>query len=54
MKKIFIYILIVLAVVAAFIYGIDKENARRDYLAGKKAVGCLFDGNCEYYNNKLI
>jgi hypothetical protein len=35
-----------------FIYGIDRELARRDYESGQEAIDCIFESNCEYYNSQ--
>ena len=34
------------------LYGIDRECARRDYESGQKAVDCIFEQNCAYFNNQ--
>lgn len=34
------------------LYGIDRECARRDYESGQKAVDCIFESNCNYYNSQ--
>lgn len=45
---------------AAFLYGFDREMARRDYENAinngdfeKSIVGCIFENNCQYYTDKL-
>lgn len=32
--------------------GIDREVARRDWVENGVAENCLFDFNCDYYNEK--
>ena len=45
---------------AAFLYGFDREMARRDYEKATQAqdfekpiVGCIFENNCQHYTDKL-
>lgn len=38
----------------AFFYGIDREAARDDYNNGKWAEHCIFQSNCDYYNDMEI
>lgn len=38
----------------ALLYGIDRESARNDYLKGKEANNCIFQSNCDYYNDMEI
>ena len=55
MKTIFTMILAILGgLLVAFVvlYGIDRECARRDNERGEKAVDCIFESNCEYYNSQ--
>ena len=35
------------------LYGIDRECARRDYESGQKAVDCIFESNCKFYNEQM-
>ena len=35
------------------LYGIDRECARRDYESGQKAVDCIFESNCKFYNDQM-
>ncbi len=44
----------------AFLYGFDREMARRDYEKATQAqdfekpiIGCIFESNCNYYTNML-
>ena len=32
---------------------LDREIARRDYVRGDIASGCIFQTNCNYYNRLL-
>lgn len=55
MKILFKMILAILGgLLVAFVvlYGIDRECARRDYESGQKAVDCVFESNCNYYNRQ--
>lgn len=55
MIKMIIYmILAAAAMVAAGLYGIDREAARQDYLKGIEAENCIFQANCDYYNDMEI
>ena len=40
--------------VASCLYGIDREMARQDYLKGQWAEHCIFQANCDYYNEMEI
>lgn len=57
--KAVLFILTCLAVLIAFMHGVDREIARQAYLkeARKpfpgKVVGCIFPANCVYYNKML-
>lgn len=52
MIKTFLTILALAVTLATmFLFGIDREIARQDYLDGKLVKGCLFEINCDYYNN---
>lgn len=35
------------------VYCMDRTIAMRDFQKGKKAENCLFQSNCDYYNEKL-
>ena len=35
------------------LYGIDRECARRDYESGQKALDCIFESNCRFYNDQM-
>lgn len=53
--RIYIYILIsAVCVWVSGLYGIDREMARQDYLKGQWAEHCIFQSNCDYYNNLEI
>lgn len=39
-----------IALSTILLIGIDREVARQDWLDGKLVKGCLFDFNCDYYN----
>lgn len=41
-------------VVTAGLYGIDREMARQDYLKGNWAEHCIFQSNCDHYNNMEV
>jgi len=52
MKDFFIFgVIVVLAIIVA-LFGIDREQARRDYVNGDEVTGCIFQSNCNYYNEK--
>lgn len=45
--------------VAGLTFGFDREMARRDFerynhSQQEKIVGCIFEFNCNYYNNQLM
>lgn len=40
--------------VTSCLYGIDREMARQDYLKGQWAEHCIFQANCDYYNNMEV
>lgn len=44
--------------VAGFVYGIDRDMARRDYehyntSSQEVITGCIFESNCNYYNDLI-
>lgn len=43
-----------LFLVYAGLYGIDREMARQDYLKGNWAEHCIFQSNCDHYNNMEV
>lgn len=63
MKHLTYFLLIAASImvsIAGFIYGIDRELARRDYVKSiqtqdfeKPIAGCLWESNCNYYTEKL-
>ena len=57
MKNLLACILIDGLVLFGAFYGIDREIARRDYVAKTDLTsqinGCIFKSNCEYYNKLL-
>ena len=53
-----LYALGLMVFVAGFIYGFDREMARREYEHYKSSqqeqiVGCIYKSNCKYYNDLL-
>lgn len=55
MIKMFIYmILAAITLLTAGLYGIDREMARQDYLKGNWAEHCIFQSNCDHYNNMEV
>ena len=40
--------------VTSCLYGIDREMARQDYNSGKWAEHCIFQSNCDHYNNMEV
>ena len=51
--KILIYIILSCLILLLLLAGLDREIARRDYIAGNKVENCIFKTNCNYYNNLL-
>lgn len=50
MKKV-IYCLIASLLIPTFVFGcIDREVARRDWVEHGVAENCLFDFNCDHFN----
>lgn len=41
-------------ILTAGLYAIDRELARQDYINGDWAEGCIFQSNCDFYNEKEI
>lgn len=35
------------------VYSMDRSLALKDFQKGKKAENCIFQSNCDYYNEKL-
>ena len=55
MIKMFIYMtLAAITLLIAGLYGIDREMARQDYLKGNWAEHCIFQSNCDHYNNMEV
>lgn len=55
MIKMFIYMtLAAITLLTAGLYGIDREMARQDYLKGNWAEHCIFQSNCDHYNNMEV
>jgi hypothetical protein len=46
------WVMVVALFTTGFTFGVDRELARRDFVKGEKAVGCIYTINCDYYNNK--
>lgn len=53
-----LYALAIMVFIGSLSFGFDREMARRDYERYKtsqqeKIVGCIFESNCNYYNDLL-
>lgn len=57
MKDLIVCILFAITFMSALLFGIDREIARRDYIARSdlrdEITGCIFDTNCLHYNKLL-
>ena len=49
MKKFLLAVIFTLALVFAFLFGLDRETARLDYLENGVAEDCIFAMNCKKY-----
>ena len=45
-------VLAVLVFFTMFLYGLDREGARQDWLEEGYSENCIFQSNCDYYNEK--
>ena len=55
MIRYFIYVTLAMIILfTSFLYGFDREMARRDYERGYEANYCIFQSNCDYYNDMEI
>ena len=50
MKKFLLSILFIIFLIFAFLFGLDRETARLDYLENGIAEDCIFEMNCKKYN----
>jgi hypothetical protein len=53
-----LYAMLVIVFITGMTFGFDREMARRDYEKYKTSqqeqiVGCIFEANCNYYNDLL-
>ena len=48
------FLLIFTTFMVLFLYGMDREVARQDWVSTGYAnpSSCIFQSNCDYYNNK--
>lgn len=53
-RIIFYMIFSAILLIISGLYGIDREMARQDYLKGNWAEHCIFQSNCDYYNNMEV
>lgn len=57
MKDLVVCVLFAITFMFALLFGIDREMARRDYIARSdlrdEITGCIFDMNCRHYNKLL-
>jgi hypothetical protein len=49
--KIFLTVLASLVGLVFLLACIDREVARQDYLNGGEVSGCIFEFNCQHFNN---
>lgn len=50
-KRLFFYFCLCFLGLLGLAFSIDRTIARRDWLNGRLAEGCIFETNCYYYNN---
>lgn len=48
-----VFTLLVWGLVFGTIYCIDRTLAMEDHQKGIRAENCIFESNCNYYNNRL-
>lgn len=44
---------IIIFMLFSFLFCMDREVARQDYIKDVTATGCIFQVNCDYYNQML-
>lgn len=50
---IFAGLLVFAFLMIGFVWSMDRSLALKDFQKGKKAENCIFESNCDYYNEKL-